>query len=196
VSVQIDPMVHAALRRGIHAVNNGDLRQGLAIFSSVYDEHSEEPVDALSHYGLCLAVVERKYKPAIRMCQRAMDVQFYNTAHYANATRVLIAAGNRRRAVEVLDEGLKRHPKDPLLLEVRQRIGWRRGSVIPFLGRDNPVNVYLGRRRAGARRAAGGDAAYAEQQKRRRGALFWAAAVAGAMAYIALLVGIFAWIIE
>ena len=191
-----DPMFQAALRRAIQAAEREDFQQALTIFNSIYNEQSDEPVDGLSHYGLCLALVERRYKPAVRLCQRAMSVQFYNASHYANATRVFIAAGNRKRAVEALENGLKQLPKDPLLLQVRERIGWRRGNIVPFLHRDNPLNVWLGRRRAAARRKAGGDAALAEISKRRRGVLFYIAAVLGVLAYLALVVGVFFWILE
>lgn len=191
-----DPMFQAALRRGIQAAEREDFHQALTIFSSIYNEESDDPVDGLSHYGLCLALVEKRYKPAIRLCQRAMSVQFYNAAHYANATRIFIAAGNRKRAVEALENGLKQLPKDALLLQVRDRIGWRRGKAIPFLHRDNPLNVWMGKRRARARRDAGGDAALAEQNKRRRSMLFYVAAVLGVVAYVAFVIGLFFWILE
>ena len=173
------------------AVDKEDYHQGLTILSRVYDEDATDPADALSHYAVCLALIERKHKQAIRLCQRAMTVQFYNAVHYANAVKVFLAAGNRKKAVEVLDSGLKRLPKDPLLMQVRERIGWRRGNVLPFLHRDNPLNVYLGKRRAASRRAAGGDAAYKERRRTHRGMFFWVLGALGLLAYLALLVGIF-----
>jgi tetratricopeptide (TPR) repeat protein len=189
-------MLQAALKRGINAVEHEDFRQALTVFSGIYNEQSEEPVDGLSYYGLCLALIEKKYKPAIRLCQRAISVQFYNAAHYANATRVLIAAGNRRRAVEILDEGLKQLPKDALLLQVRERIGWRRGSAIGLLHRDNPLNIWLGKRRTRARRDAGGEVAYAAQKKRNRGIFYYLLAILAVLAYFVFVIGLFVWIIE
>jgi tetratricopeptide (TPR) repeat protein len=191
-----DPIVETAIRRGVAAAEREDYHQALQIFSTIYSEDSTEPIDGLSHYGLCLALIERKYKSAIALCQRAIALQFYNSVHYANATKVFLAAGNRKRAVEVLEQGLKRLPKDPILVTLRERIGWRRGNIIPFLSRDNTVNVFLGRRRAQSRRTAGSEEAYAEQRKAKRSALFYVAAVIGVIAYLALCVGIFFWIVE
>lgn len=189
-------MFQAALKRGIHAAEREDFHQALQILSGIYNEHSEDPVDGLSYYALCLALVERKYKPAIKMCERAVSVQFYNAAHYANSVRVFIAAGNRRLAVQVLEDGLKKLPKDSLLLQIRTRIGYRRGNVIPFLHRDNPLNVWLGKRRTRARVKAGGDVGYAAAKKRRRGMLFYLMVVLAALAYLAGVVGLFFWIAE
>lgn len=191
-----DPLVETAIRRGVAAADREDYHQALAILSTVYSEDSTEPIDGLSHYALSLALIERKYKAAIALCQRAIALQFYNSVHYANATKVFLAAGNRKRAVDILEQGLKQLPKDPLLISLRDRIGWRRGNIIPFLARDNSLNVYLGRRRATARRAAGSDEAYAEQKKQRRGTMFYVGAILGTLLYVAAVIGLFFWILE
>src|SRR5436190_23346088 len=79
----------------------------------------------LSFFGLCLALVQRKFKPAIELCKRAIELQFYNAVHHANLARVYVTAGNRKKAMETVEAGLKLHPEDEALLEVRSSLGVR-----------------------------------------------------------------------
>ena len=53
----------------------------------------------------------------------------------------------RRLAVNTIERGLKLDPDHKGLLELKQEIGARRKPVLGFLGRDNPLNVFLGRLR-------------------------------------------------
>jgi tetratricopeptide (TPR) repeat protein len=108
---------------------------------------SSKTATGLSHFGLCLALVQRKFKPAIDLCKLAIDLQFYNADHYANLARVYIAAGNRKKAIETVDQGLKSHAEDEELLEVRKQLGVRAKPPVPFLDRAHPINVTLGQAR-------------------------------------------------
>jgi tetratricopeptide (TPR) repeat protein len=128
--------------------------RALTMFLEIYG--SEEPpspmlssktATGLSHFGLCLAMMQRKFKPAIDLCKLAIELQFYNADHYANLARVYVAAGNRKKAIEAIEQGLKSHAADETLLEVRRQLGVRAKPPIPFLDRDHPINVTLGQAR-------------------------------------------------
>src|ERR1700694_4592134 len=104
--------------------------RALTIFLDVYG--GEEPpspmlssktATGLSYFGLCLVLVQKKTKPAIELCKRAIELEFYNIDHYANLARVYTAAGNRRKAIETVQQGLKSHPDDETLLAVRKELG-------------------------------------------------------------------------
>jgi hypothetical protein len=101
----------------------------------------------LSYFGLCLALVQKKFKPAIDLCKRAIELEFYNTVHHANLARVYVAAGNRKKALETVEAGLKIHPEDEELMSVRKQLGIRARPAVPFLDRANPINVSLGKAR-------------------------------------------------
>ena len=101
----------------------------------------------LSWFGLCLALVQKKFKPAIDLCKRAIELQFYSADHHANLARVYLAAGNRKKALESVESGLKIHPEDDYLLSVRKSLGVRARPAVPFLDRSNPINVSLGKAR-------------------------------------------------
>src|SRR5204862_6932473 len=98
----------------------------------------------LSWFGLCLALVQKKIKPAIDLCKRAIELQFYSPDHHANLARVYVAAGNRKKAMEAVEAGLKIHPEDEALIAVRKSLGVRARPPVPFLDRKNPINVSLG----------------------------------------------------
>lgn len=178
-SPTIDPAVEPILRRGIALVEREDYQQGYQILSGIYTVNSDDPVDGLSHFGVCLALLHKKHKEALRLCHRAIDIQFYNSVHYSNTTKVYLNSGNRKKAVAVLDQGLQRLPKDQVLLNLRERIGWRRNNPIPFLHRDSALNVYLGKRRARKRRVEG------IQDPKDRLPLFWILFPIGLAIYVA-----------
>ncbi|HEX3578355.1 MAG TPA: hypothetical protein VHY33_07315 [Thermoanaerobaculia bacterium] len=128
--------------------------RALTMFLDIYG--SEEPpspmlssktATGLSHFGLCLALVQRKFKPAIDLGKLAIELQFYNVDHYTNLARVYVAAGNRRKAIEAVDQGLKTYPEEESLLEERRQLGVRAKPPVPFLDRAHPINVTLGQAR-------------------------------------------------
>lgn len=184
-SPAIDPALEAILRRGIALVEKEDYQQGYQILSGIYTVDSDDPVDGLSHFGVCLALLHRKHKEALRLCHRAIDIQFYNSVHYSNTTKVYLNAGNRRKAVAVLDQGLLRLPKDQVLTNLRERIGWRRSNPIPFMHRDAALNVYLGRRRARKRRDG------ELPQRKEKKPLFWIFFPIGLALYVAFVLWLY-----
>ncbi|HUF17094.1 MAG TPA: hypothetical protein VMS12_03500, partial [Thermoanaerobaculia bacterium] len=89
----IEPAVEAILKRGIAAVEREDYQQGFQILSGIYTLNSDDPVDGLSHYGVCVALLHKKHREGLRLCHRAIDIQFYNSVHYANTTKVYLNLG-------------------------------------------------------------------------------------------------------
>ena len=128
--------------------------RALTIFLEVYGGEdppspmlSSKTATGLSYFGLCLALVEKKIKPSIDLCKRAIELQFYNVDHFANLARVYTAAGNRKKALETIEQGSKTHPDDESLMAVRRELGIRSRPPVPFLERSNPINITLGQAR-------------------------------------------------
>lgn len=142
------------LEDAIRAARAEEFLRALNLFLDIYGSGDapriQTPRDAsgLSFFGLSLALVRKQQiKLAIELCRRAIELEFFNPDHYANLARVYSAAGNRRKAVETAEEGLKLHPEDEYLLNVRQSLGVRAAPALPFLDRSNPINVTLGQAR-------------------------------------------------
>lgn len=149
------PSSHATpLEEAIRAARADEFLRALNLFLDIYGSDDspriQTPKDAsgLSFFGLCIALVRKQQiKLAIDLCRRAIELEFYNPDHYANLARVYSAAGNRKKAVETAEQGLKLHPEDEYLLNVRQSLGVRASPPLPFLDRSNPINVTLGQAR-------------------------------------------------
>ena len=140
--------------KAVIAAKNHEYLVALTTFIEIYGTDDSPPIKSpkdasgLSYFGLCLALVRKQYKAAIELCKRAVDLEFYNGDHYANMARVYLAAGNRKKAVETADQGLKLVPGHEYLQEVRQELGVRARPLVPILDRSNPINVSLGQARA------------------------------------------------
>lgn len=138
----------------IRAAREEDFLRALTLFIDVYGGTDDvppirTPKDAmgLSFFGLAVALVRKEMKPAIDLCRRAIDLEFYNADHYANLARVYAIAGNRRKAIETAEQGLKLSPEHGYLTAVRKSFGVRSTPYVPFLDRTNPINVSLGQSR-------------------------------------------------
>ncbi|HEX8171756.1 MAG TPA: tetratricopeptide repeat protein [Thermoanaerobaculia bacterium] len=127
--------------------------KALTMFADIYGTEDAPPLNTpraaagLSYFGLCLALVQKKFKPAIDLCRRAIELEFYNGDHYANLARVYLAAGNRKKALEHLETGMKLLPDHDYLVETRKALGVRGKPAVPFLDRSHPINVSLGQAR-------------------------------------------------
>lgn len=143
----------ATVEAAIRAAREEDLLRALTMFLDIYGTEDVPHISkakaatGLSFFGLCLALVRKQYKPAIDLCRRAIDLEFYNPDHYANLARVYVAAGNRKKAIETADKGLELMPGDEYLANVRAWLGIRSRPAVPFLDRTNPINVSLGQAR-------------------------------------------------
>jgi len=137
--------VSEMLSVGIAATERGEYEGALRVLSAVYTSVPADKLPAgLSSYGLCLAQVQGKRKMGAELCQKAIQLQGYEGKHRANLVRVYMVAKNRKKAVETLDDSLRKLRNDPELMRVRQEIGYRRAPSLSFLSRRNPINKFFG----------------------------------------------------
>ncbi len=138
---------------GIEATREEDFLRGLTLFLDVYGTEDQPPIsgskaaEGLSFFGLCIALISKKYKTAIDLAKQAIDLQFYNGDHYANLTKIYVAAGNRKKALETAEAGLKLLPDHEALVETRASLGVRARPAVPIFDRSHPINVSLGQAR-------------------------------------------------
>ena len=141
------------IEEAMQATREEDFLRAYNLFIEIYGGEDPPPptdpkaVTGLSFFGLCVALVQKKYKPAIDLCRRALELQFYNADHYLNLAKVYIAGGNRKKSVETAEEGLKGHSDYAPLVEFRKSLGIRARPAVPFLDRSHPINVTLGQAR-------------------------------------------------
>ncbi len=129
--------------------------EALAIFEKILPQLSSHDVSdkrvltgSSSFYGLCVAMVRRHYAEAVQYCNLSLKSQFMDPDHRTNLALVYLERSDRASAIENLQAGLRIQPNNQRIHSILNDIGTRRPPVIPFLSRNNPLNVWLGRRRA------------------------------------------------
>ena len=147
--------------KGCRALEGNDWRAATAFFEAAIT--LEKKLTARtpqaryrSFYGLCLGLAKKRHEEAIKMCRSAIQLEIYNPDLHWNLGRVLYNAGRRRDAYRVFVQGVRQQPGHRGLVSDIKRMGLRKKAVLPFLSRDNPLNVALGRMRAEAKTRAHG----------------------------------------
>jgi len=145
-----------SFEKGYRALEGNDWRTATAFFeAAIMLEKKLTPrapqARYRSYYGLCLGLAKKRHEDAIKMCQSAIQLELYNPDLHWNLGRVLYNAGHRRDAYRVFVQGVRQQPGHRGLVSDIKRMGLRKKAVLPFLRRNNPLNVVLGRMRAEAR---------------------------------------------
>lgn len=125
------------------------LREALQAFKKAVKEYGTTPsgrmpARLLSYYGLCLSLVEGKVKDSIRLCKKAIEMEFYHPEFYLNLGKVYAKAGDKAKAVEVFNQGLKIDDNNREILQELKKLGVRKSPPLEFLTRRNFLNKYIG----------------------------------------------------
>jgi len=102
-------------------------------------------VSAFSFYGLCVAMVKRRYAKGVEYCNVSLRSNSFDPDHRYNLARVYLERGERKKAVEALNAGLRLQPDNRRIQSIFDQIGRRQPPVLPFLARSNLFNIWLGK---------------------------------------------------
>jgi tetratricopeptide (TPR) repeat protein len=133
-------------RRGKALLAESRYREALECFRSAHQIDRANP-RYRSHYGLGLALVERRFDKALELCRSAAKEEFFNPELYHNLARVHMAFGFKSEAIRYLRRGLMIDPANAALADDLERLGRRKLPVLQFLPRNHPVYRLLGRLR-------------------------------------------------
>ena len=131
-------------RRGKALLGEGRYEDALECFRCAHQVDRANP-RYRSHYGLGLALVERRFDQALELCRSAAKEEFFNPELYHNLARVHMAFGYKSEAIRYLRRGLMIDPGNTAMLTELNELGLRRRPVLSFLPRRHPVNRFLGR---------------------------------------------------
>lgn len=142
------------VERAIALTKEGRYSDALEIFEQLLPQLSSQDVsekrflsNASSFYGLCVAMVRRRYAEAVQYCNLSLKSQFMEPDHLANLALVYLERNDRSDAIENLHAGLRIQPNHARINKILDEIGRRQPPVISFLSRNNPLNIWLGKRR-------------------------------------------------
>lgn len=84
-------------------------------------------------------------RQGIGLCQVALKTNRKVAEVYYCLAQLYLLSRSRKQAFEAVTQGLACGPAHEGLRETQARMGVRRSPILPFLDRDNPINVRLGR---------------------------------------------------
>ncbi len=143
------------VREAVELARNAKVTEALPLFEKHLSVLAEGTINdrrsaaaAFSYYGLCVARVRRKYAEGVKYCEISIRANPLDPEHRANLAMVYLERNDRARAVETLTSGLRLDRRNRRINSILDSIGRRQPPAIPFLSRDNPLNIWLGKRRA------------------------------------------------
>jgi len=110
----------------------------------------------LSHYGLCVAIAQKDYEAALKLCERAVKMDPKNPVNRVNLGKVYRLKGDNTTAYQVFLQAWKADKTHPAAASELTRMGIRRPPILAFLPREHWLNVQLGMLRSKITRSFNG----------------------------------------
>jgi len=136
-----DQELNSLIRQGLAEIEKGNTVLGLLHFENAA-KLDDSPL-IRSHLAFCLAKERRQMQRAVTLCNEAMHEEPANPVHLLNLGRIYLLAGQKNRAIQAWRKGL-RLGRNPQIVDELRRLGLRKPPVLKTLGREHPVNKYLG----------------------------------------------------
>jgi len=138
-----DSVALTEFKQGVRMLRDGHPNNALVHFRKAADLEKHNPY-FISFVGVSLARAERKWTPALNLCEMALRMKRNEAQLYLNLAEVYKSAGRREEALMTLDRALASLGRDARIQRARMKLGSRRSPVLPFLNRQNILNRHLG----------------------------------------------------
>ena len=136
------------LRLGQDALRQGRYREACDALAEYCGRSMRQeraiPSNVLAFYGLAVGHAEN-IRDGLKICFQSLEADRQDPNAYLCLARLYVLADSKKNAIDVLAQGLRVAPNHRGLNALRRGLGQRQGRAIPFLPRDNKVNVRLGR---------------------------------------------------
>ncbi|VAW61097.1 hypothetical protein MNBD_GAMMA09-486 [hydrothermal vent metagenome] len=115
-------------------------------FQQAYESVDRADVYHNKYASYCgLARVLSGDASGLEMCRAAVQNEMYDGDVYLNLARAEWFYENRKAVVIALKKGLQVDNRHPGLRQMREQLGVRQRSALPFLPRTHPLNQTLGK---------------------------------------------------
>lgn len=129
------------VRQGKAALARGNTLEALFLFEGAA-QRERTPI-VLSSLAYCLAKERGEVQRAVSFCQEAIRREPENTVHYHYLGRIHLLAGKKHLALAAFRKGLKFGRHQGIIDDIK-KMGLRRPPLFASLGRQHPLNKYLG----------------------------------------------------
>lgn len=136
-----DNELNNTIKQGISAMEKGNTLTALIHFENAA-RRGDSPV-VRSYLAVCLAKERRQVQKAVALCTGALQEEPNNPVHYLNLGRIYLLAGQKNKAILTWRRGL-RFGRNQYIVNELKHLGMRRPPVLESLGREHPLNRYLG----------------------------------------------------
>lgn len=133
-------------KEGVQLLKGGYSKNALTHLRRSVELESSNPY-YLSFLGLAIARSEKRWTEAVKLCEGALQLKRKELQLHLNLAEVYAGAGRRDSAIYTLDRALENFGPNTRLVKARSRVEQRRSPLLPFLERQNPLNVSLGKLR-------------------------------------------------
>jgi Flp pilus assembly protein TadD len=138
-----DSVALTEFKQGVQMLRDEQPNEALVRFRNAADLEKQNPY-YISFVGVSLARAERRWTPALKLCEMALSMKHNEAQLYLNLAEVYMSAGRREEALMTLDRAQASLGRNPRIQQERMKLGSRRPPALPFLNRQNVLNRYLG----------------------------------------------------
>ncbi len=133
-------------------LRSGNQKEAFSLLLRASVQFPDEPL-ILSYYGCLQALVDKKYRSGVETCKRAIamfktkasfDEEVLYPVFFLNLGRAYLAAEKKKEALDAFHKGLQYDNGNNDLRKELRGLGIRKTPIVPFLGRSNPINKYIG----------------------------------------------------
>lgn len=136
--------VVTTFRQGVQLLKGGYPQQAVLELKRCVEVDSTNPL-YLSFLGLAMARSEKKWVEATKLCEDALRLKRKELQLHLNLAEVYAVSGKRDSAIAVLDQARESFGPNARLMKARSRVEKRKSPILPFLPRQNMLNVTLGK---------------------------------------------------
>jgi uncharacterized protein HemY len=151
----MDNVVSRQIEAARKFLRTGKGRSAMVAINEGLEAYPENPL-LLSYQGYLLCVVEKRHKEGIKMCKSAIGKLADSMPSageglypmlFLNLGRSILSSGDKAAAIKAFRNGMKAAPGNRDLIWEMKKLGTRKKPVVPFLNRNNLLNIYLGKLR-------------------------------------------------
>lgn len=128
-------------QRALQELDSGNVLGALARLESALKQQDHPGWYSL--LGFCIAKERGHLNRGEELCRTCIEQQPGLPDHYCFLGRVLLLAGRKQEALQVLRQGLA-CSDSKAIRQLLQELGVRKPPLFRWLHRDNPLNKYLG----------------------------------------------------